>query len=56
MTSSNSDKIAVIAVVTGDQPDDRYITLGVGDGTFERWKLTESLARKIRRELNQRLD
>lgn len=47
---------AVIAVVTGDKPDERYITLGPGDGTFQRWKLSEVLARKLRRELNERLD
>ena len=55
-SESNPDKIARVAAITGDQPDERYITLGEGDGTFVRWKLSESLARKIRRELNQRLD
>lgn len=49
-------KEAEIAVVTGDRPEDYCITLGKGDGTFERWKLSYDLAKKIRRELNQRLD
>lgn len=49
-------EVAAIAVITGDKPDDRYITLGIGDGTFQRWKLSEILARKLRRELNERLD
>jgi hypothetical protein len=47
---------AVVAVITGDKPDDRSITLGVGDGTFQRWKLTDSLLKKLRREINERLD
>jgi hypothetical protein len=51
-----TEKTAKIAAVTGDRPGERYITLGVGDGAFERWKLSEDLARKIRRELNARLD
>lgn len=51
-----SDKEAAIAVITGDKVGERYITLGERDGEFQRWKLTEDLARKIRRELNARLD
>jgi hypothetical protein len=53
---TTSDRKAAVAVITGDTPGERYITLGEGDGTFQRWKLTEELARKIRRELNGRLD
>ena len=51
-----SDKIAASATITGDLPGERYITLGERDGMFQRWRLTEEQARKIRRELNQRLD
>jgi hypothetical protein len=47
---------AVVADVSGDQVDDRYMTLGIGDGTFHRWKLTDSLLRKVRREINEKLD
>ena len=47
---------AHVAVITGDNPDDRYITLGIGDGTFQRWHLTDSLLKKLRREINERLD
>lgn len=47
---------AVVAVITGDAEDDRYITLGPGDGTSDRWKLTDSLLKKLRREINARLD
>lgn len=54
MTPSNKE--AAIAVITGDKIGERYITLGERDGEFQRWKLTEDLARKIRRELNVRLD
>lgn len=53
---TDTDHIALVAVVTGDKPGERRITLGAGDGTFQRWKLTEELARKLRRELNERLD
>lgn len=50
------DETAAVAVVTDDMNGNYFLTLGVGDGTFKRWKLTEKLARKIRRELNERLD
>jgi hypothetical protein len=53
---SKDERTAKIAAVTGDRPGERYITLGEGGGTFDRWKLSEGLARKIRRELNSRLD
>ena len=46
---------ASIAVIT-NEADDLFITLGSGDHTSQRWKLTPSLARKLRRELNERLD
>ena len=49
-------KEAVVAVITGERPHDYCITLGIGDGTSERWKLSYALARKLRRELNERLD
>lgn len=53
---NGTDKIAKIAVVTGDRPDERYITLVEEGGSFQRWKLSEILAKKVRREFNQRLD
>jgi hypothetical protein len=56
VTSSDCDREARIAIITGDEVGERYITLGEGDGSFTRWKLSEELARKIRRELNARLD
>lgn len=56
LQDNHADQIASVAVITGDKPEERYITLGQGDGSFQRWKLSEMLARKIRRELNQRLD
>lgn len=46
---------AAVAVVT-QEARELYITLGPGDHTSQRWRLTESLARKIRRELNEKLD
>jgi hypothetical protein len=54
--SLTEDLTATVACITGDRVDERYITLGVGDGTFQRWKLTDSLLKKIRREINERLD
>jgi hypothetical protein len=52
----SSDHVAAVAVITGDKAGERCIKLGPGDGTFQRWRLSEELARKIRRELNARLD
>ncbi len=46
---------AVIAAITNEGPD-LYLMIGPGDHTSQRWKLSESLARKLRRELNERLD
>lgn len=46
---------AVVASIKGDEHDKRYITLGVGDGTFHRWSLTDSLMKKIWRDINDRL-
>jgi hypothetical protein len=31
---TSSDKEAVVAVITGDKPGERHITLGEGDGSF----------------------
>lgn len=56
LSDSNSEKVAIVAVVTGDRPDERYITLVEEGGSFQRWKLSELLAKKVRREFNQRLD
>jgi hypothetical protein len=52
----SEDKEAIIACITGDKPDDYCITIGPGDGTFVRWKISYETAKKLRRELNQRLD
>ena len=55
-SSVSEDKEAKIACITGDRPDDYCITIGPGDGTFVRWKISYETAKKLRRELNQRLD
>lgn|GEM_PF-4796723 len=52
----SEDREAKIACITGDKPDDYCITIGPGDGTFVRWKISYETAKKLRRELNQRLD
>lgn len=52
----SEDREAIIACITGDRPDDYCITIGPGDGTFVRWKISYETAKKLRRELNQRLD
>lgn len=39
MTES-ADRVAAVVVITGDKTGERYITLGEGDGTFQRWKLS----------------
>lgn len=49
-------KKAVVADVVEEVRGDFIIVLGEGDHTCQRWQLTESLAKKIRRELNRRLD
>jgi hypothetical protein len=54
--SLSEDREAKIACITGDKPDDYCITIGPGDGTFVRWKISYETAKKLRRELNQRLD
>jgi hypothetical protein len=53
--AQSAPRAASIAVIT-NEADDLFITLGSGDHTSQRWKLTPSLARKLRRELNERLD
>jgi hypothetical protein len=55
-SSVSEDREAKIACITGDKPDDYCITIGPGDGTFVRWKISYETAKKLRRELNQRLD
>ena len=52
----SQDREARVACITGDKPDDYCITIGPGDGTFVRWKISYETAKKLRRELNQRLD
>jgi hypothetical protein len=47
---------AVIAGITEPNKGELYLLLGEGDHNCQRWKISESLARKLRRELNERLD
>lgn len=54
--SRTEELVAAVAVISGDRPNERYITLGPGDGTFQRWKLDDGLLKKLRREINARLD
>jgi hypothetical protein len=55
VSDRHAESIATVAVIT-DDADGIKITLGPGDHTSQSWRLTESLARKLRRELNERLD
>lgn len=48
--------VASVAAVVGDKPEEHVLMLGVGDGTSQRWKLTDSLLRKLRSEINPRVD
>jgi hypothetical protein len=56
VTPFHECKRALIAGIVEPVKGELYVLLGEGDHTCERWLLTESLARKLRRELNQRLD
>ena len=49
-----SSRTAVVAAITNEGPD-LYIMIGPGDHYCRRWKLSESLARKLFRELAERL-
>jgi len=48
-------RVAAVAVLTKTE-EGFFITLGEGDHSCDRWKITESLAKKLRRELNEKLD
>lgn len=54
LRNSHTEEIRVAAVT--DDDGDIILMVGPGDHTCQRFKLTESLARKLRRELNERLD
>lgn len=47
---------AEVAAIVGDKPGEHCIMLGVGDGSCHRWKLSESLMKKLRYELSDKLD
>ena len=49
-------KKAAVAAVVEPVKGEIYVMLGEGNHDCERWLLTESLARKLRRELNAKLD
>lgn len=49
-------KKALVADVVEETRGEFVIVLGEGDHDCQRWRLTESLARKLRRELNAKLD
>lgn len=54
--SLTEPKKAIVADVVEEVRGEFILMLGSGDHSCERWQLTESLARRIRRELNRRLD
>jgi hypothetical protein len=49
-------KKAFVAGIVEPVKGEIYVMLGEGNHDCERWLLTESLARKLRRELNEKLD
>lgn len=44
------DRVASVAVFTQETPGEIYITLGAGDHSCERWKISASLLEKLIRE------
>ncbi len=48
------DVSPTVAAITNEGPD-LYLMVGPGDHTSQRWKLSESLARKLFKELAERL-
>jgi hypothetical protein len=52
--NSHAEEVVVAAIVP--EGEDIVLMVGPGDHSCQRFKLTESLARKLRRELNERLD
>lgn len=49
-------KTAAVAGVTEPTKGEFYILLGEGNHDCTRWRLSESLLKKIRREINEKLD
>ncbi len=56
LSSGNAEPLEARVACATNEGREIFITLGTGDHTCQRWKLSESLARKLRRELNERLD
>jgi len=56
VTPAYDCKTAQVAAIIEPTKGEFYIMLGRGDHTCERWRIDESLARKLRKELNQKLD
>jgi hypothetical protein len=56
MTPAYDCKAAFVADIVEPSPGEYYIMLGEGNHDCERWRLTEDIARKLRRALNARLD
>lgn len=54
LSHSDAETVTVAAIVP--EGEEIILMLGPGDHSCQRFKLTESLARKLRRELNERLD
>jgi len=47
---------ALVAGITEPSKGEYYIILGAGNHDCTRWRMTESLLKKIRREINEKLD
>ena len=47
---------AAVAGITEPSKGEYYIILGTGNHDCTRWRMTESLLKKIRREINEKLD
>jgi hypothetical protein len=56
VTQFHDCQTAAVAGITEPNKGEIYIMLGEGNHDCTRWRLTESLARKLRRELNDKLD
>jgi hypothetical protein len=56
VTPFHDCKTAQVAAVIEPSKGELYVMLGEGNHDCTRWRLTESLARKLRRELNDKLD
>ena len=53
---SHDCQSAQVAGITEPTKGEYYILLGPGDHTATRWRMTESLLKKLRREINEALD